>query len=150
MSKIRLVIILVTLFVAGCGSPVSNEQPAGFNAKDVSKSGGASADGTPADAGRMSATAACYAVDAGKKIVFESQTFPIDFEPFQNSCFVTSHDPQFKDPPLESEIAIYKNGKNVFNFPEQFNGVTVGCWVEECTSRSPSSPGRAYATWPSR
>ena len=131
MSTLRLIsIVIISIVAVSCGSTATNRGSAEKTAPDVSKSGGASADGTPADAGRMSATAACYAVNAGKKIVLQSQTFAIDFEPFKNSCFVTSHDPQFKDPPLESEIAIYKNGKKVFDFPEQFNGVTVGCWVE--------------------
>jgi hypothetical protein len=107
-----------------------SEQPP-KNVTDVARSGATpSPEGTPKETEGMAATTACYKVDAGKKAVLQSQTFAIDFEPFKNSCFVTSHDPEFKDPPLESEIAIYKDGKRVFSFPEQFNGVQVGCWVE--------------------
>jgi len=130
MSKRQSIIVLgLVVWLSACGSPanVSNTAPA--NATDVSKSGGAKSD-APATPTPATNNAACYGVDAGEKAVLRSQTFAIDFEPFKNSCFVTSHDPQFKDPPLESEIAIYKNGKKVFDFPEQFNGVTVGCWVE--------------------
>ena len=134
MSTLRLIAIalvyIAAAFMASCGTPVSNNGPAGNYSSDGSRSGGAAVQETPSDAGRMSATTACYAVDAGTKTVLRSQTFAIDFEPFRNSCFVTSHDPKFKDPPLESEFAIYKDGKNVFSFPNQFNGVTVGCWVE--------------------
>ena len=28
------------------------------------------------------------------------------------------------------ESAIYRNGKKVFDFPNRFNGVNMGCWVE--------------------
>ena len=129
MSKTRSFIVLVTLFLAGCGSPVSNE-PAVSNANDASKSGGARVEDTPSVTRATSSAAACYEVDTGDKALLRSQTFAIDFEPFKGTCFVTSHDPEFKDPPLESEIGIYRNGKKIFNFPGQFNGVTVGCWVE--------------------
>lgn len=71
----------------------------------------------------------CLNVDAGDKAVLEKQTFPIDFEPFRTSCFVTAHNPETDDPPLESEFAIYTDGKEVFKFPDQFNGVEFGCWV---------------------
>ena len=86
-------------------------------------------DGTPKENEGMSATKACHEVKTGEKALLKSQTFAIDFEPFRNSCFVTSHDPEFKDPPLDSEFAIYKDGKKVFDFPQQFNGNSVGCWV---------------------
>lgn len=134
MSKFRSILItllsVIAVSISSCGSPVSNEQPSNSNARDASKSGGARIENTPSETRSTSGNAACYEVEAGTKTVLRSQTFAIDFEPFRNSCFVTSHDPKFKDPPLESEIAIYKNGKKVFDFPEQFNGITVGCWVE--------------------
>jgi hypothetical protein len=72
----------------------------------------------------------CLNIEAGDKAVLAKQTFPIDFEPFRTSCFVTLYNPENDDPPLESEIAIYTDGKEVFSFPNQFNGVEFGCWVE--------------------
>ena len=72
----------------------------------------------------------CASVDAGDNAVQAKQTFPMDFAPFTNSCFVTAYNPEYDDPPLESEFAIYKDGKKVFDFPSQFNGVEYGCWVE--------------------
>ena len=72
----------------------------------------------------------CAGVDVGDSAVMAKQTFPIDFAPFTNSCFVTSYNPEYDDPPLESEYAIYKDGVKVFDFPGQFNGVEFGCWVE--------------------
>ena len=88
-------------------------------------------DSTPEESAGMSATLACQSIDPGEHKVYKKQTFAIDFEPFRNSCFVSTYDPEYgDDPPLESEYAIYRNGKKVFDFPSQFNGVTVGCWVE--------------------
>jgi DNA-directed RNA polymerase subunit M/transcription elongation factor TFIIS len=60
----------------------------------------------------------------------QKQTFAIDFKPFEKSCFVTFHDPQFTNPPLGSQYFIYKNGKEVYAFPDQFNGGNATCWVE--------------------
>lgn len=71
-----------------------------------------------------------FFVATGDKTILKSQTFPIDFAPYKNSCFITVHNPEYTDPPLGSEISIYRNGEEVFYFPGQFNGVTVGCWVE--------------------
>lgn len=72
----------------------------------------------------------CYQTDTGDNVVLKSQTFAIDFEPFRSTCFVTEHNPEYDDPPMDSEIAIYRKGKRLYGFPNQFNGVTTGCWVE--------------------
>ncbi len=72
----------------------------------------------------------CLSVDAGDNDIVKNQTFPVDFAPFDNSCFVTANNPEFDDPPMESEFAIYKDGRKVFDFPSQFNGIEFGCWVE--------------------
>jgi len=72
----------------------------------------------------------CLSVDTGDNEVVKNQTFAIDFAPFTKSCFVTSHNPEYDDPPMEAEFSIYKNGERVFDFPSQFNGVTSGCWVD--------------------
>ena len=72
----------------------------------------------------------CYAVDTGDKFLLKSQTFPIDFEPFRNSCFVTSHDPEYDDPPLGSEISVYTNGKRVYKFDSRYNPNAATCWVK--------------------
>ena len=77
------------------------------------------------------ARAACMNVDVGaKRAVQKSQTFAFDFEPYKNSCFVTSYNPEYGDIHMETAYAIYKNGKKAFSFPNQFNGSTFGCWVE--------------------
>lgn len=88
-------------------------------------------DGTPEESAGRSASLICQTIDAGDKKVYKKQTFAIDFEPFKGSCFVSTYDPEYgDDPPLQSEFAIYRNGKKVFDFPSQFNGVNFGCWIE--------------------
>lgn len=72
----------------------------------------------------------CVATKVGKDAVMKSQTFPIDFEPFAGSCFVTTYDPEYPDPPMVSHYSIFKNGIKIFDFPEQFNNATFGCWVD--------------------
>lgn len=74
--------------------------------------------------------AECLSVDTGDNEVVKNQTFAVDFAPFTKSCFVTAHNPEYDDPPMEAEFAIYKNGEKVFDFPGQFNGVQFGCWVD--------------------
>ena len=72
----------------------------------------------------------CLETKTGNDVVMQSQTFAIDFEPFAGSCFVTAYNPEYKDPPVESRYAIYKNNRKIFDFPDQFNGATFGCWVD--------------------
>lgn len=83
----------------------------------------------------------CLNVEAQDKTVLAKQTFPIDFEPFRTSCFVTLYNPENDDPPLESEFAIYTDGTEVFKFPDQFNGVQFGCWVEGVAFQDLNSDG---------
>ena len=88
-------------------------------------------DSTPEESAGRSASLKCQSIDAGERKVYKKQTFAIDFEPFRNSCFVSTYDPDFgDDPPLQSEYAIFRDGKKVFDFPSRFNGVKSGCWVE--------------------
>ncbi|HKP67773.1 MAG TPA: hypothetical protein VJV05_00735 [Pyrinomonadaceae bacterium] len=142
MSNRRTILFLVAVAFLGtaCGSPGDTTNTTSPNATEVSKSGGGKVEATPT-ATPLNSNAACYTVDTGKSALLKSQTFAIDFEPFKNSCFVTTHDPDFTDPPLNSEIAIYKDGKIL---PKAFqNGPpgepdidegstgfpTSGCWV---------------------
>lgn len=83
----------------------------------------------------------CESVDTGDNALLKSQTFPITFEPFRNSCFVTSYNPEYDEPPMESEIAIYKDGRKVFDFPNQFNGVLTGCWIDAVSFQDLNADG---------
>lgn len=60
----------------------------------------------------------------------KKQNFPLDFPPFEKSCFVVFHDPEFTNPALGAQYFIYRDGKEIFNFPEQFNGGNATCWVD--------------------
>lgn len=60
----------------------------------------------------------------------KKQTFAIDFPPFEKSCFATFHDPEFTNPALGAQYFIYRDGRQAFNFPEQFNGGNATCWVD--------------------
>ncbi|HEY0427530.1 MAG TPA: hypothetical protein VGC76_06965 [Pyrinomonadaceae bacterium] len=137
MNKIILFLVLGILSAVSCtvsrnSAPQANNQssatPQATNtpAKTEEKA----ADSTGKKEERAITKADCTKVDTGDKALLEKQTFPIDFAPFEKSCFVTSYNPEYDNPPLEAEFAIYTNGKKVFDFPGQFNGVTFGCWVE--------------------
>lgn len=78
----------------------------------------------------------------GKRAVQKSQTFVIDFEPFKASCFVTSYNPEYGDSHMETAYEIYKAGKKVFAFPDQFNGSTFGCWVDAVAFQDLNHDGR--------
>ena len=83
----------------------------------------------------------CESTDTGDNALLKSQTFPVNFEPFRNTCFVTSYNPEYDDPPMESEIAIYKDGRKVFDFPGQFNGVLTGCWIDAVSFQDLNADG---------
>ncbi|MGQ0541883.1 MAG: hypothetical protein ACT4O9_08545 [Blastocatellia bacterium] len=126
-------LLLLSIAITSCRF-VSPDQPASTpEPKQTPKTAATqipTPNATPEDSAGKSATLLCQSVDTGDNVVLKKHTFAIDFEPFKASCFVTSHNPEFDDPPLESEFAVYKNGRKVFDFPSQFNGVTTGCWVE--------------------
>ena len=69
---------------------------------------------------------------AGKRLI-PSQTFAFDYEPFPKSCFVTFANTaemlDEKDLPRGSTFHIYKDGKDVYEFEDPFDGQPA-CWVE--------------------
>lgn len=144
MQRIHLLIFIVCVSLAiSCGSSTDN-QPARDSQTNAPSAGTAAVAtaGTPAGTGGMSDAQACYEVKVPKdRKVLKSQTFAIDFEPFKKSCFVTTHDAEFTDPPLNSEIAIFKDGKEIPGLrsgaPDEAGSdrdgtglSTAGCWVE--------------------
>jgi hypothetical protein len=137
MNKLILVLALSILPVTSCtvsrnNAPASNNQssptPQAIQTQDISKQNSAN-EGSKKDE-KTTTKSDCAKVDTGDKKVLEKHTFPIDFAPFEKSCFVTSYNPEYDNPPMEAEFAVYTNGKKVFDFPNQFNGVTFGCWVD--------------------
>jgi hypothetical protein len=138
MNKLIFVLFFGILFAASCAvnrnsntaqtNNQSSETPKATSTEV--KTAEKSADSGSKKEEKTVSKSDCVKVDTGDKQLLEKQTFPVDFAPFEKSCFVTSHNPEYDNPPLEAEFAIYKNGKKVFDFPSQFNGVTFGCWVE--------------------
>lgn len=136
-----ILIITAAIFGTSCNlgsTPAGNASPAP-QAKSTAIANVPKAEAPPTEAtagmapnalGTKAARELCYETDTGDNVVLKDQTFAIEFEPYKGSCFVTSHNPEFDDPPMESEFAIFKNGRKVVDFPNQFNGATFGCWVE--------------------
>jgi hypothetical protein len=142
MRRTIFILLLGVCLASACSSPDRSGSNTGNRPGDsltaapiVNNSDGSSGSGRATDrsdkADEIAVTKKdCEATDTGDNALLKSQTFPVTFEPFKNTCFVTSYNPEFDDPPLESEIAIYRGNKRVFDFPGQFNGVKTGCWVE--------------------
>ena len=136
MSRILSHFFIVSIVVSGACSIRSGDQTASSTplpspTATASAQPSATPDATPEETAGQSATLQCQNLKAGKHKVYKKQTFAIDFEPFRNSCFVSTFDPEYgSDPPVQSEYAIYKNGEKVYDFPGQFNGANFGCWVD--------------------
>lgn len=139
----KFLILILSAVAAACGSGDGSGNSATNTAETTNRPAANSSAGQTANAETVPANAnaetaentaiptkaECEATNTGDNVVLKPQTYPIDFAPFAGSCFVTSHNPEFEDPPMESEFAIYRDGKSVFKFPGQFNGATFGCWV---------------------
>ena len=134
MARILFIFLIAAIFVSSCSfvkrEQANNVPPAATPIATATSTPSPTPESTPEGAAGMSATLACQKVDPGEYDVYKKQTFAIDFEPFRNSCFVTANNPEYDDPPMESHFAIYTNGKEVFEFPSQFNGVNFGCWID--------------------
>jgi hypothetical protein len=140
--KLRLLILfLILFFIFGCSfnkdqtknveSEKKAENVSNSNLPPISNHNGGMENASPtppkAESGDNSG---CHNLKREDLIIDKKQTFAIDFKPFEKSCFVTFHDPEFDNPPLGSQFFIYKNGKEVFKFPEQFGEGNTTCWVD--------------------
>lgn len=138
MKKFRFIILACLLFsLFGCKEPdnktASNSNQTNVVASnqtpEIKKTEAVNAVNTNTKNPVTTNNSACYNLKRDDLLLDKKQTFAIDFEPFEKSCFVTFHDPEFDNPPLRSEFFIYKDGKEVFSFPEQFGGGNTTCWV---------------------
>src|SRR5688572_2468173 len=92
---------LITTFtvLAACGGrpneQASNTTQTSPPAITASKTPAATPDSTPEETAGRSATLECQNVKAGDHKVYKKQTFAIDFEPFKDSCFVSTYDPEY-------------------------------------------------------
>ena len=140
MKKRSAILFLTAVFFGGCFFSSNRESSNTVPSKTVNNQnaaaektvagGGANQAEKKGDNSKSTAQADCLNIKIAGKKIDEKQTFAYDHEPFKNACFVTVHDPAFDDPPLNSEFFIYRDGKEVYKFPSQFNGVTTGCWAE--------------------
>ncbi len=77
--------------------------------------------------------AACLNAKIEGTRLIANQTFVFDFEPFKKSCFVTFGSKEDmldeKDVPRGSTFYIYKDGKQIYQFEDAFDGQPA-CWVE--------------------
>jgi hypothetical protein len=124
-------------FGESSNSGTSGNRPATQNKSETAKAGADRAEQpkTPKPDGNAAvdvpaSKADCLNIETGDEVIQKTQTFPVDFKPFAGGCFVTTYNPEYDDPPLESKFGIYKDEQFVFDFPDQFNGVSFGCWVE--------------------
>ncbi len=142
MRKYLFFCAAASLLLAACGSvnetagkPAANSRAKAENVvavppKEPAMPIEAGAEIAPGSLGSKAARDHCYEIDTGDFPIWKPQTFAIEFEPFQDSCFVTTHNPEYDDPPMESQIAIYRKDKKALDLPGMFNGVTHGCWVD--------------------
>jgi hypothetical protein len=156
MKTLTAILFLSALLMAGaCVFTSENEKPNAADANaandrnsvtektDSNAPAGGSAPAAKKDeAAKSAARTDCLNVKVAGKKIDEKQTFPFDHEPFRGACFVTAHDPAFDDPALNSEFYIFQGGKEVFRFPNQFNGVTTGCWAEAVAFQDLNDDGR--------
>jgi hypothetical protein len=142
--KVRLLIlpvIIISIFGCQSRSNQSNSKMTESKTENVTTKKNEPADNSNkiensapvSDKSKSSDVSACHHLKRDDLELDKKQTFAIDFKPFEKSCFVTFHDPEFDNPPLGSQFFIYQNGKEVFNFPEQFGGGNTTCWVNSVT-----------------
>lgn len=140
MKKRTAILFSTALLFSGCvfstsrdGSNSAPTKPANNQNAAAEKSAagsGANLAEKKVDNSKPAAPTDCPNIKVAGKKIDKKQTFAFDHEPFKNACFVTVHDPEYDDPPLNSGFFIYKDGKEVYKFSNQFNGVTTGCWAE--------------------
>ena len=136
------VLLLVSFFIAACSSGETREVASDRQSQERTSSdvGKRPAEKSPAEKPRISND--CSETQVAGKRVLETQTFEIDFEPFEGACFVTAHDPDQADPPIGSVFAIYKDGKRIYKFDTRYHEDAATCWVEAVAFRDLDEDGK--------
>lgn len=135
MKKAILFLAGAGYLLAGCGGPGSEPATASPAATSAAAAIASPArpEATPTrDAKTGKPAASCGPVaEPGQRFIAE-QSFPFDYEPFRGSCFVTFADIKAmvdeKDVPRGSTFHLYKDGKQVFQFPDGFK--FKDSWIE--------------------
>ncbi len=140
MKNLKLLIIFVSLFIASCSFNTGEkaDQKANESNQKANKSEAETANKSEnkenksdkplfPDEKKKETSAAktdCANLKRDGMKLDKKQTFPVDFAPFENSCFATFHEHDFEDPPLGEKFYIYKDGKEIYEFPEQTEAAT--------------------------
>lgn len=148
-NLVLLIALAIALLVASCSvsssrtaltnqpnnttnaaSPKPAEETAKNTTKDNTKDNKETTTKKPEASGDKSA---CLTAKMEGKRLIADQTFVFDYEPFPKSCFVTFASKEDmldeKDVPRGSTFHIFKDGKNVYDFEDAFDGMPA-CWVE--------------------
>lgn len=137
-----LLIVLITSFATACSFNIGSNSATNAGTASNTSNSYSTADNSNANARTVPPTAETKAVvdpakcsafsQSGKRFI-SNQSFRVDFEPFKGACFVTfgSREDMLdeKDLPRGSTFYFYKDGKQVFELPDAFNGQS-SCWVE--------------------
>lgn len=135
-NKINLLILIFTFcfLLIGCSFDSARQDNSNVDNSNISatteKPPAVGAANPVANTNQTAATVSCSDLKRAELALDRKQTFAIDFPPFENSCFAVFHDPEFTAPALGAQYFIYRDGREVFEFPEQFNGGNVTCWVD--------------------
>jgi hypothetical protein len=137
MRNLKLLLLFLSLFVASCSINFDNkaEQNTNESNKSVEKAEKPEKSDDekksekplfPDDEKEKSSSTktVCTNLKRDGMKLDKKQTFPVEFKPFENSCFATFHEHDFEDPPLGEKFYIYKDGKEVYEFPEQTEAAT--------------------------
>jgi len=126
----------VSFILAACGSAPKSETkpapPANVREKVQLSNANSSANSTNSNTGaekQENQAVDCRSSKRDGLALDSAQTFAIEFKPFEKSCFVTFHDPAAVKPARGAQFFIYREGRSVFEFPDQFNGSNIACWV---------------------
>jgi hypothetical protein len=138
-NSMKIAIFVIAGLFAGCSMNVGTNQAAAAPSQNVATAGNTAKADTPsagpANMTPVSKSAAdkCGPVKIPGLRFIAKQSFAFDYKPFEGSCFVTfgSEEDMLddKDVPRGSTFHIFKDGKQVFEFPDAFAGQPA-CWVE--------------------
>ena|GEM_PF-1840506 len=142
ISCLGSAILLFALYSASCSVGVrpnannsgdrSSDRPTEVNVNKTTSANEANKPGTNAENSTIR-SGGCKSLKLPGKKLIESQTFVFDHEPFKGSCFATFGSVEDmvdeKDVPRGSTFHIFTDGKEVFEFPDAFGGIS-SCWVD--------------------
>ncbi len=140
-NKVLLLVTIIITAAAGCslnptsGNAAANNSPNPntASAANDAKTNVPAANAQPTPAAKSASADRCGEPKMAGKVLIKKQMFPVDFKPFEGSCFVTFASKEEmlddKDVPRGSTFYIFKDGKQVFAFPDAFGGQPA-CWIE--------------------